>query len=281
MMQTQSSHTYTTGKIEARVFGMDALRHLEDKFPSGIPEDSEHRNLRPDASGHGIQDAALARKGIEREFLSSELNLPEEKIFFLKQIHGPDVIRITEHDFISANLPIAVADGMITREPDVALVIRTADCLPLFFHSGTEGEHSLVGVIHCGWRGLSRGILPRAIDLISFLVEQMKREKQDVDPNITVFPGPYICPSTYEVGHEVAAQFPIIEQKRSARGRPLLDLYKNAALQLEKGAGSAKATFQLKDPLQALDESRFKHFYSHRRGDRSRNLNVIRIKGSE
>ena len=79
MMQTQSSHTYTTGKIEARVFGMDALRHLEDKFPSGIPEDSEHRNLRPDASGHGIQDAALARKGIEREFLSSELNLPEEE----------------------------------------------------------------------------------------------------------------------------------------------------------------------------------------------------------
>ena len=279
-MQTKSSHTYINGKIEAQVFGMDALRHLEHQFPSGTPEDSEHRNLRPDASGHGIQDAALARKQIEREFLSGALDLPPERIFFLKQIHGPDVIRITEHDFIKANLPIAVADGMITQEPDVALVIRTADCLPLFFHSGTDAPATMAGVIHCGWRGLARGIIPRALDLITFLVEQMKREKKEVDPNVTVFPGPYICPSTYEVGHEVAAQFPIIEEKRSARGRPLLDLYKNTALQLEKAAPSSKATFHLEDPLQAQDESRFRYFYSHRRGDRSRNLNVIRIRGA-
>ena len=280
-MQTQQSPVHKSGTVEARVFGIQSLRHLEQKFPSGTPEDSEHRNVRPDASGHGIQDAAIARKRIEREFLAEELNLPAERIFFLKQIHGADVIRITEQDFIADSLPIAVADGMLSRERDVALVIRTADCLPLFFHSGPEGEERIIGVVHCGWRGLSRGIIGRAMDLITFMVEQSRREKKDVDPNITIFPGPYICPSTYEVGLEVAARFPIVEEKRSARGRPLLDLYKNAALQIERASSSAKAEFHLEDPLNALDESLFRNFYSHRRGDRSRNLNVIYIKESE
>lgn len=279
-MQTQEPSVHRSGTVEARVFGMDALRSLEHRFPSGTPQDSEHRNVRPDASGHGIQDAAIERKKIEREFLSSQLQLPPERIVFLKQIHGADVIRITDYDLMENNLPVAVADGMLTVMKDVALVIRTADCLPLFFYSGEEGTDRLVGVIHCGWRGLSRGIVSRAIDLISFMVEQAKRDKLDIDPNIRAFPGPYICPSTYEVDHDVASRFPIIEEQRSFRGRPLLDLYKNAALQLERAAGSSKADFQLEDPLNALDESQFKNFYSHRRGDRSRNLNVIRIGGS-
>ncbi|MCB1165324.1 MAG: polyphenol oxidase family protein [Leptospiraceae bacterium] len=269
---------YTNNAVTAQVFGIEALKALEDQFPSGTPEDSEHRNLKPDASGHGIQDAAIARKQIERDFLSSELDISAERIIFLKQIHGADVIRISELDLVAGAFPVAVADGMFTAEQNVALVVRTADCLPLFFHTGADAEDVIAGVIHCGWRGIARGIIGRAVDLLTFYVDQRKREKKEIDPSITVFPGPYICPSTYEVGHDVAAQFPIVEEKHSARGRPLLDLYKNAELQLGRSAAASKANLELIDPLNALDESQFRNFYSHRRGDRSRNLNVILVR---
>ncbi|MGE5235687.1 MAG: polyphenol oxidase family protein [Acidobacteriota bacterium] len=45
-------------------------------------------------------------------------------------------------------------DALITAEADIALTVRTADCLPIVLAGG-----GVVAMIHAGWRGLAGGIL--------------------------------------------------------------------------------------------------------------------------
>ncbi len=46
------------------------------------------------------------------------------------------------------------ADGLITNDKRICLGIIIADCLPVFLISDKE-----IGIVHCGWRGLSLNIL--------------------------------------------------------------------------------------------------------------------------
>jgi YfiH family protein len=82
------------------------------------------------------------------------------KLAFMKQIHGPDVKLIEEPG-------VYECDGLFTMKSDLALVVRTADCLPLVFYSE---KRRAVGVVHMGWRSAAAGILEYIpFDLASFI----------------------------------------------------------------------------------------------------------------
>src|SRR5689334_2253060 len=66
---------------------------------------------------------------------------PQYEFYFLRQVHG-DVI-------VKGNQGLATADGHWTSEPNKALVIQTADCIPLLF-----GANQFAVAIHAGWRGV-------------------------------------------------------------------------------------------------------------------------------
>lgn len=82
------------------------------------------------------------------------------KIAYMKQVHGPEVKM--------AEAPgLYECDGIFTRESDLALIVRTADCLPLVFYSE---KARAVGVVHMGWRSAAAGILEHiSFDLSSFI----------------------------------------------------------------------------------------------------------------
>jgi len=81
------------------------------------------------------------------------------ELAYMKQVHGPDVKLIEEPG-------VYECDGLFTRESDLALVVRTADCLPLVFYSE---KTKAVGVVHMGWRSAAAGILEHIpFDLSSF-----------------------------------------------------------------------------------------------------------------
>jgi len=81
-------------------------------------------------------------------------------IAFMKQVHGPEVKNITEAG-------IYVCDGIFTGISGLALVVRTADCLPLIFYSE---KMNISGVVHMGWRSAAGGILENiGYDLSSFI----------------------------------------------------------------------------------------------------------------
>ncbi|NPB08759.1 MAG: peptidoglycan editing factor PgeF [Thermodesulfobacteria bacterium] len=74
-----------------------------------------------------------------------------------KQVHGAEVFlaRGLEED-----LEVEGYDALITDQPGVGLLIKQADCQALILY---EPERKALGLIHAGWRGLVRGVIPRTI----------------------------------------------------------------------------------------------------------------------
>ncbi len=68
---------------------------------------------------------------------------------YMHQTHSVRVQRVTQAG-------VYEADGLFTSRENQALVVRTADCLPLIFYSRKLG---MTGVVHMGWRSAEGGIL--------------------------------------------------------------------------------------------------------------------------
>lgn len=237
--------------IEAAVFGRAALGDLD-----GVAYRSP-----------------VERKAAERQFLSQWAGLPEDRVLMLEQVHGFDCVRVTGLDVPSPRPVYATADAFFTMESDVLLAVRTADCLPIFFFAA--GPTPVCGVLHAGWRGLARGIIRHTMGMLH---HTMQRSGVQVDAlTLHVFPGPYIPGSVYEVGPEVACRFPLT--KATGGGKSLLDLYANARCLLGEQLRTVPLSFD--DPFDVVEsgEALRDRFYSHRRGDAGRNLNVIRLRG--
>lgn len=47
-------------------------------------------------------------------------------------------------------------DGLVTNLAGVAIAVSVADCLPLM---AFDAENSVIGVAHCGWRGIAAGVV--------------------------------------------------------------------------------------------------------------------------
>ena len=72
---------------------------------------------------------------------------------YLKQVHGNQVI--DDAHFKQCG---QVADGLVSEEKKLALVIRTADCIPLHIW-----DHHRIAMIHAGWRSIRAGIISRSV----------------------------------------------------------------------------------------------------------------------
>jgi len=170
--------------------------------------------------------------------------LPSEPKW-LQQVHGTDVVQA---DRVDAE---ACADAAFTTAPEVVCTVQIADCLPVLLcdRAGTS-----VAAAHAGWRGLSAGVLERAVaalpaapkDLIAWL-------------------GPAIGPRKFEVGGDVLGTFTRSDPDAAMafeplrEGKWLADLYALARLRLRRAGvsavfGGGLCTFA--DP---------QRFFSHRR----------------
>jgi hypothetical protein len=84
------------------------------------------------------------------------------------------------------------ADGIFSDSPDDILLIRTADCIPLFISDG-----KYVGLLHLGWRGIAAGIVQNVAKAIPNLDKTKAK----------VVIGPGIGKCCFEVSPEVALIF--------------------------------------------------------------------------
>lgn len=104
---------------------------------------------------------------------------PQLTFCFLKQVHGNEIKRANA-------LEAPTADGQFTRDRNHALVIQTADCIPILLSSPKQ-----VMAIHAGWRGLASHIVKMSARVGSF------------DRAVI---GPHIGADSFEVGLDVANQ---------------------------------------------------------------------------
>lgn len=86
-----------------------------------------------------------------------------DKLVMSNQVHGTQIRTALPSDY-KTDLYTEEGyevDGLITDEPGVALVIFSADCLPLLFYDPAK---RVVCAVHAGWRGTVAGIASKAVD---------------------------------------------------------------------------------------------------------------------
>lgn len=170
-----------------------------------------------------------------REFDASEdiprflkaIGIREDHFSTVEQVHGNEVVMVSSPSFP----PLPEADGMITGEKDLALVIRTADCVPLFF---LDTQTPAVGMCHAGWRGTRKGIVSR-------MVEMFQKSFGSSPSFLRVGIGPCIRESCYEVGGEFEGYFPGWVRRREEKF--LFDLTGAVKDQLERSGVARESIF--------------------------------------
>jgi polyphenol oxidase len=112
-----------------------------------------------------------------------------EKLVGLMQVHGADVVEVTEPWQPGAG---PSADAMVTTRTGVALGVVTADCAPILL---SDAQAGVVGAAHAGWRGAVAGVIEATVAAMTRLGAQPDR--------ITAGIGPCIQQASYEVGSDL------------------------------------------------------------------------------
>ena len=115
--------------------------------------------------------------------------LSVSKSFFMKQVHGNSV-KVVNSDSDS----LIEADGLVTTLKSTALVVQTADCLPLLMSGiAADGIEIAIAAVHVGRKGLVNGVAINAVTAMQTLGAV----------KITGVVGPHICHKCYEVDDQI------------------------------------------------------------------------------
>jgi hypothetical protein len=117
-----------------------------------------------------------------------------ESIFDVWQVHSAEVILATgpRRDALPQK-----ADAILTDRPEVTLMMRFADCVPILLH---DPVRRAVGIVHAGWLGTVRQVLREAVG-------RMRERFGTHPPDLHVGIGPSIAAHHYPVGAEVVEAF--------------------------------------------------------------------------
>lgn len=94
--------------------------------------------------------------GVRKEHFSSTLvdkierttGFKKQDWVLAEQVHGTEVAVITEKE--GHKRPLRGVDGIVTNRQDILLVIKHADCVPIFLFDRVK---EIIGLVHSGWRG--------------------------------------------------------------------------------------------------------------------------------
>lgn len=198
------------------------------------------------------QNLALHVGDKTKQVQSNRIHLLEQlqaygvnRLVWLNQTHSTTVYR----ENAEPSLRLRDGDGLVTQEKGVALVMMTADCLPIVISNqdGTE-----IACLHAGWRGLADGIIESTVSKMQ-------------TPGFSAWIGAAISQQNFEVGAEVKAKFEAINADYAndflpkQNGKFLADLYSIAikklnALGVKAVSGADRCSYAEKQ-----------YFYSYRR----------------
>ncbi len=151
----------------------------------------------------------------ERATLPAQLGeSPHLSTAWVQQIHSAQVREAS---------PGACGEGdaLWTAQPDLAVLVVTADCVPVLL-----GGAGAVAAVHAGWRGIAARVVEATVAAMPSPAD------------LTAWIGPAIGPCCYEVSEEVAGQVSAAAGTDCARpgrsARPHLDLGAAVAAQLAR-----------------------------------------------
>ncbi len=128
-----------------------------------------------------------------RARMAAALGVAPERFLTAYQIHSPNVV-VANTPWTQENRPRA--DAIVTRTPQLAIGVSTADCGPLLLADAATG---VIGAAHAGWRGALTGVIESTVAAMEKLGAERAR--------IVAALGPAIRQPNYEVGPEFVARF--------------------------------------------------------------------------
>lgn len=138
----------------------------------------------------GDDDEAARRRNLE---IVLDDFAPGARVAEMEQVHGHRVVTAPRDG------PPERCDALVTDQPDVVLVVRVADCVPVLL---ADPEAGVVGAAHAGRQGVLEGVVPACVEQMRALGARRVR----------AWIGPHVCGGCYEVPEamrdEVAAVTP-------------------------------------------------------------------------
>jgi polyphenol oxidase len=169
----------------------------------------------------GDDPAAVA---VNRRRLAEAIGLPPGRVVWMNQVHGDHV------EFVDGPREQAVegTDALVTTVPRLALVVVSADCVPVLLADTRAG---VVSAVHAGRVGAAQGVVVRALEAMADAGARAE--------NVSAFLGPAVSGINYEVPAELADEVEAAlpgSRTRTAAGTPALDLRAGILRQLtERG----------------------------------------------
>ncbi|MEM7179858.1 MAG: polyphenol oxidase family protein [Spirochaetota bacterium] len=185
-----------------------------------------------------------------KKWVAKYTNIPPQEQYILQQVHGKTIWQDTECK------GVLEGDGLFTQNTGQALIIKTADCMPVFLYSESQ---PLLFALHAGWRGTQAKICEKAIQL-----SQQLFPGENVD--LQGYIGPCIRKNNYEVQWDVAQHFAsypnsCLEKKATGYFLGLDAILQHDLVEIDF-INSGTCTLDSPD------------YFSHRGGDKGRNLGV-------
>ncbi len=175
--------------------------------------------------------------------LLEKVGVNRESIVLADQIHSNKVKFADQGGYYEG------FDGFVTNKKDLVLGIKVADCAAILF---ADTKNGIVGAAHAGWRGAVAGIVKNT-------VETMKNYGAKCS-EIRAYVSPCISKHKFEVGEEVAVQFPEEFVDRHSFSKPHIDLKAFVKKQLTDN-GILNENIRVSDGCTFSND----HFYSFRR----------------
>ncbi|MFE9750894.1 peptidoglycan editing factor PgeF [Saccharothrix saharensis] len=181
-----------------------------------------------------------------RKRLAEGIGLEPDRLVWLEQVHGRTVGVVDG----PVGAPLEATDAVVTKQERLALVVLTADCVPVLLG---DPEAGVIAAVHAGRVGARVGVVPATLDRMV----ELGAHKEDIE----VLLGPAVCGQCYEVPaamrDDVEKHLPGSAAKTRS-GKPALDLRAGIWQQLaDAGVGRIGV-----DPRCTVEE---KSLFSHRR----------------
>lgn len=138
--------------------------------------------------GHvGDDPAAVAAN---HRAIYTALGADPTRVVSVRQVHGDHVARV---DVADAGRTLEATDALITDAPGLLLMLRFADCVPVWLY---DPRRHAVGLAHAGWQGTAQGIAAKTVRAMG---EAFGSRPEEMLAGL----GPAIGPCCYEVGPDV------------------------------------------------------------------------------
>lgn len=205
--------------------------------------------------------------------LAMAFTIPMDQFLTLNQVHGDDIFIIKPFgDYYSSSETLDY-DAIVTSRTNLAICIKTADCVPVFIVDRTK---KIIAVVHAGWKGTALEITSKIVRL---LLEKYGSSPKDILTAI----GPSIGQCCFEVDTPTANAF--FEQKNNEAflfpgARPnkwMLDLAEANRRQI-LNCGIPEANIDVSDLCTSCRQDLF-FSYRGSGGITGRQVNFMMIKG--